>query len=87
LFERVEHIYMDALIEVSKVPDEGLLGYWVEWSADPPPRRLRVVRTTLPGVSEEYAIAYEDEHELIAGDESSGGADPFMEFFEGHRLT
>jgi hypothetical protein len=87
LFERVERIYMDTLIEINEIPDEGLIGYWVEWNADPQPRRLRVVRTTLPGVSEEHAVAYEDEPELIAGDEGSGGTEPFMEFFEGRRLT
>ncbi len=78
-FESVGDVFLDDIIEVKKLPDQGVLTRFEERTAD----GLGTISTTLLGVPPEFCVSYgwgrEDQ-----GDEDEGEyvAEPFVTFEE-----
>lgn len=78
-FESVSGVFLDDIVEVKELPDQGVLTRFEERTAD----GLGTISTTLPGVPPEFCVSYgwgrEDE-----ADEDEGGhtVEPFVTFEE-----
>lgn len=53
-FERVGNIYLDDIIEVTKLPEQGMLARYEARTTD----RLGTISTSLPGVPPEFYVSY-----------------------------
>src|SRR5215210_588554 len=53
-FESVGDVFLNDIIEVKKLPDQGVLTRFEEHMAD----ELGTISTTLPGVPEEFCVSY-----------------------------
>jgi hypothetical protein len=75
-FEDVERVYLDDLIEVEKVPIQGVLAH-LEHTYDDPHSSIS---TSTPGVPEEFCRSYGWGAETNDNDEEGATMEPFVSF-------
>jgi hypothetical protein len=73
-FESVGNVYLDDITEVRKLPEEGVLVRYEEWSPD----GLGTVSTSLPGVPPEYCVSYDWGPEGQDFEEDGREIEPFV---------
>jgi hypothetical protein len=74
-FEDVDNVYLDDLIEVEKVPGQGVLAHFEHTYDDPPSS----IFTSLPGVPKEFCRSYGWGPEK---DDEDVAVEPFVSFEE-----
>lgn len=78
-FEDVDHVYLDDLTEVEKVPERGVLAHFEHMYDDPPSS----ISVSLPGVPDEFCRSYSWGIGDEDGDEAEGEeVEPFVSFGE-----
>ena len=79
-FEPVETVWLEDIVEIKRLPEEGVLTHFHLQPDD----RGASVATALPGVSEEFCVAYDRpaNREPLEDDPDSWHEDPFVDFGE-----